>query len=116
MSCGVLRTFATVTVQTAQWKPQNESPMRLIQTAVAAKFVVELFPNICCIVHRCIYNNIAREEWDCGPSSGRFGSLRCTMQRERGQRDRIMTLGVVDIPDKLPDDDPFADDMHKKLA
>ena len=27
-----------------------------------------------------------------------------------------MTLGVFDIPDKLPDDDPFSNDMHKKLA
>ena len=89
---------------------------KLVQTAVAAKLVVELFTDTFCIVHRCIVDTMSCEEWDCGPMESRFGSLHFTMQRERGQRDRIMTLDVVNIPDKLPDNDPFSDDMHKQLA
>ena len=85
---------------------------QLVQTAVVAKLVVELFTDTFCIVHRCVVDELSWEEWDSGPMASRFGSLCFTMQRERGQRHRIMTLGVVNIPDN----DPFPDDMHRKLA
>ena len=85
---------------------------KLVQTAVAAKFVVELFTDTFCIVHPCVVGEFSWEEWDCGTTESRLGSLCFTMQSERGQRDRTMTLGVVNFLDN----DPFSDDLHKKLA
>ena len=74
---------------------------QLIQTAVAEKFVLELFPNTFVIAQRWAVEEMAWQEWHPGfEMEARYGSLRLFAHRDRSQKVHSLCLGVVSIPDR----------------